>query len=121
MKHNVMIIQSRTTGRFLLRQENNSWGFPSNMPNDYEKPIVYLAMDDCGTALGQDVQDNEWVLDYIEDPVHQIFHVWVSDEPMGQGSYAWHSLFDFPEATDSMVAYMVNNQQFLERSLCPQC
>lgn len=120
-RHNVMVVQSRTTGRFLLKKVDDVWTFPSVIELDPSKSIVYMAMDDCGDALGQNVEENTWVLDYVPDGFHQLFHVWVSDEPLGNGELEWCSLFMFPETTSEMVCRVMGNRLFLENSLHPQC
>lgn len=121
---NVMVIQSRQTGRFLLKKTDDVWSFPSVVVNDYQQPVVYLAMEDVGEALGQDVEENSWLLDFIADPDHQLFHVWVDGEPKGPtitDRLEWCSLFLFPEKTDPLVSKIFSNRILLEKSITPEC
>ena len=120
---NVMVIQSRQTGRFLLKKTDEVWSFPSVVVNDYQQPVVYLAMEDVGEALGQDVEENGWLLDFIADNDHQLFHVWVDGEPKGPNiadRLEWCSLFLFPEKTDPIVSKILSNRILLEKSLTPE-
>lgn len=120
MQKNIMIVQSRTTGRFLLKCVDNLWTFPSVIDNDPEKTIVYMAMGDCSKALGQPDDDNNWMLEFIADNYNQIFHIWVDDEPMGKGELEWCHLFMMPENLDPIVGKVFSNQILLDKSTSPE-
>lgn len=120
---NVMVVQSRQTGRFLLKKTDDVWSFPSVVVNDFAQPVVYMAMDELGEALGQDVEENSWLLDFVPDTEHQVFHVWVDGEPMGPtilDRLEWCSLLLFPENTDPIVSKMFNNRTMLEKIIAPE-
>jgi len=114
-----MVVQSRATGRFLLKCVDGEWMFPSILDYDHDQPIVYLAMEELARILDGDAEENDWMLEFIADDRHQIFHLWVDGEPSGEGQLEWCSLFMFPEKTASIVSEVFSNHILLEKSLDP--
>lgn len=115
----IVVIQSRTTGRFLLKKDGLKWTFPSVADNDRERPVVHEAMERCAKATGMVPENDTWVVEMIDDPIHLIFHMWLDGEPTGVGELEWCSMFMFPEELASITEEVMSNTMLIERALTP--
>lgn len=113
---NIMVVQSRTTGRFLLKENNGVWTWPSVVENDPAQAVVYNALSELMLTMGQQDSD-DWLLDYVGMPWHQLFHVWVTGEPQDVIPVGWFHLFDFPEVVDPIVDMVLNQEAMLARAI----
>lgn len=118
-KH-VLVIQSRATGRFLLKETNDVWDFSVQMEWDREKAMLFALLHDASALFGwEDIED--YTVDYVGTyDVGLVFHVMIDDEPQATDDQSqWFALFDFPEPFNSATDSLFDSDEFMSRIVSP--
>jgi hypothetical protein len=114
-----LIVQSNTTGRFLLIFKNAVWQFAFMGSGDGGQ--LYEAMEQTRQVVGEHVVDSVQYLSTNQPKTHS-FHAWVEGEPQYAESpwpTAWHALFDFPESTHPGIEAIVRDPYFMDHIIKP--
>lgn len=117
----ILVIQSRKTGRFLLRENNGVWNFAIALPFDDQKGMLFELLKEGNLAMGQAPDWDNYSIDFLDNfPNGTVFHGIVNDETLAPGSKdAWFPLFDFPENFDALSDTLFESQEFIERIISP--
>lgn len=114
-----LVIQSKTTGRFLLiKNQEEEWTFAQYAEADSWSPLSEM-LDRTEDLMGQRPDQFTYVISN-RSTLH-LYHTWVDGEPPARGvDYEWASLFNFPTRLHKSVDWAVESRHFLEEILSPR-
>lgn len=117
----VMVVQSSTTGKILLRLRNNAWGFASENRWDNDQPMLFNGLVEIRDILGLNEEFDGLVVDFVGTIAGiQIFHCVMESEPMPLDvNVDWFSLFNFPENFDPQNDRVFDHGLFIEKIISP--
>lgn len=116
-----MVVQSSTTGRLLLKQRNNVWGFTAENPWDDSEPMLFNGLEEIRSILGLNEEFDGLVVDFVGSIAGiQMFHcVMDSEPPVLDTNSDWFSLFNFPENFDPQNVRVFDHGLFIEKIISP--
>lgn len=116
-----MVVQSSTTGRLLLKQRNNVWGFAAENPWNNDEPMLFNGLEEIRSMLGLNEEFDGLVVDFVGSIGGiQMFHCVMDSEPASMDASAdWFLLFDFPENFDSQNDRVFDHGMFIEKIISP--
>jgi len=118
MAKHITVIQSTTTGRFLLKQEEGVWTFPHVVDVTADRALLFESLHECQNLTGQDGE--ELLMDWLSHPTHQLFFATISGEPLASQEGSWFALYDFPEPLSKIVVDICRFNAFLLKSSRPE-
>lgn len=119
MKKVILVLQSRTTGRFLIGKRGGLWNWTSSRDNDPNKSVMFEALDDVDDLLESPMDRDTMSLEILEGTPDLIIHVWADGQPVTKSHAEWVSAFMFPDNCHGDIDKVFNLASFREISVRP--
>jgi hypothetical protein len=120
IKKTIMLLQSSSTGKILLKKRGNVWGFTADIQWGKDQSDVFNGISEIKELIGLDDEDN-MVLDYLGNIAKiGVWHCVYDGEPRPKSTNAsWFSLFNFPENFDPIADRLFENDFFVSKIISP--
>jgi hypothetical protein len=120
IKKTIMILQSSSTGRILLKKRKETWGFTSDKIWNEDTADVFNGINEVKT-VAQFTESDELTLDYL-GCIGQM-NVWHcvcdTETSLLSDNVGWFPLFNFPDNFDEMSDRLFEDELFIRKLISP--
>lgn len=115
----ILVLQSKTTGRFLISNHEGLWNWTSVRNNNPLEAVMFNALDDVNNLIQDGLDNDNLSLEILGGTPDLLIHAWVEGEPRPKPTAEWVSAFMFPDNCHKDIDKVFSLASFREISVRP--